>query len=124
MARQISCGRVAGACVVMGKIGGMGIRVRVLSGWVVVGCGVVVIVVVGSVFVVGRGGGSNLSVVDLACTFVGVAGVLLEGCGGGGMEVDGVGGGEGVGGGGIVVGGCGFCSGESLAGFFPLLVAF
>ncbi len=108
----------------VGKLGGMGIGVRVLSGWVVVGCGVVVIVVVGGVFVVGRGGGSNLSVVDLSCAFVGVAGVLLEGGGSGGMEFDGVGGGEGVGGGSVVVGGCGFCSGESLAGFFPLSLAF
>jgi len=121
--RQIGCGGVTGACVVVGKIGGRGSGVRGLSGWVVVGCG---IVVVGGVVTMGRGGGSNLSVMGLTCAFVGVAGVLLEGGGGGVMEFDGVSGGEGVGGGGsgVVVSGCGFHSGESLAEFFPLSWAF
>jgi len=50
--------------------------------------------------------------------------VLLEGDGDGGMEFDGVGGGEGVGGSGVIIGSCGFRSGESLAEFFLLSQAF
>jgi len=121
--RQVGCGRVAGACVVVGKIGGRGNGVRGLSGWVGVCCSVVV-VVVGGVVTMSRGVASNSSVMELTCTVVDVSGVLLEGGGGCAMECGGVGGGEGVGGGGVVVVGCGFRSGESLAEFFPLSRAF
>ncbi len=73
----------------------------------------------------GRGGGSKLSVVELTCiAFVGVACVMLEGGGGGGMEFHGVDGEEGVGGSGVIIGSCGFRSGESLAEFFLLSQAF
>jgi len=117
--RQIGCGGVAGACVVVGRVSGRGNGVRGLSGWVGVCCSVVV-VVVGGVVTVSRGVGSNSSVVELTCTVVDVSGVLLEGGGGCAMECGGVSGGEGVGGGVVVVVGCGFRSGESLAEFFPL----
>jgi len=52
-----------------------------LSDWVVVGC-VVVVVIVGGVIAVGRGGGSKLSVMGLTCiAFVGATCVMLEGGG-------------------------------------------
>ncbi len=89
-------GGLAGACVVVGKISGRGNGVGGLSGWVVVGCGVIV-VIVGCVVAGGRGGGSELSVLELMCVvFLGVECVMLEGGGGGGIEFKGVGGEEGA----------------------------
>jgi len=85
-----------------------------LSGWVVVGGGVVVVFDGGVVAGVGRGGGSELSVLELTYgALVGVACVMLGVGGGGGRELNGVVGEEG--GGGVLVGSCGFGSGESLA---------
>jgi len=97
-----------------GKFGG-------LSGWVVVGDGVIVVVVGSIILVVGRRGRSEFSVIGLTFGSVGVAGVnsvVLEvgECGGG--ECGGVVGEEG--GGGVGVGSSGFDSEGSLFGFFRL----
>ncbi len=119
--RQIGGGVLAGACVGVGDISGRGDGVRGRAGWVVVGCGVVA-VVVGSVISVGRLSGSELSIVELTgVALVGVAFVMLEGVGGGGMGLKGVGGEEGVGGGVVVVVGSGGCRSEKSLAEFCLL---
>ncbi len=117
MERQINgVGRLAGACVVGSRVSGEGNEFGGLSGWVVGGGGVVI----GSIGSgVGRGGGSDLSVVGLTFgALLGVACVVLEVGGGGWRESDGVGGVEG--GSGVIVGSCGFGSEESWAKFFPV----
>jgi len=97
-----------------GKFGG-------LSGWVVVGDGVVIVVVGSIISVVGRRGRSELSVIGLTFGSVGVAGVKsvvveVGECGGG--ECGGVVSEEG--GGGVGVGSSGFDSEGSLFEFFRL----
>jgi len=95
-------------------VSGEGNELGGLLGWVAVGGGIIV----GSIGSgVGRGGGSDLSVVGLTFgALLGVACVVLEVGGGRWRESDGVGSVEG--GGGVVVGSCGFSGEESWAKFF------
>jgi len=88
--RQIGFGGLAGACVVViERSAGRGDGVRGLSDWVVVGC---VVVVVGGGIAMGRVGGFRLSVEDRTCVAVVGVSWVLEGGGGGGTDLSGIGG--------------------------------
>ena len=116
--RWISGVGVAGGGVAGSRVSGGGGKFGGLSGWVVVGDGVVL--VVGSIIsVVGRRCRSELSVVGLIFGSVGVAVVVVLKVGEGGEgEGDGVVGEEG--GGGVGVGSGGFDSEGSLCKVFRL----